>query len=269
MLLARRSRRPRCCAGLPRVHPAGAGRPQRLLRLPPRAARAALPRGAPPAKGVRHRLVLGSAARRRRPRRSRRCWTPCPAAPARGPGDAARRAAEHVRRALPAWRSVVLAGGLRQRDSRRSGRGRTRSSAPSCRRRQSTMHLYPIDGAAHDVDPNDTAFSYRDAQVGDRVSPASTPIRQTRMRSDSGRVDYFEALHPYSAGGAYVNMMMDEGQERVRASYGELRPPRAHQGSVRPAEPLPRQPEHPAAGVARRRWPFGRPRRGGRLMCAF
>ena len=32
-------------------------------------------------------------------------------------------------------------------------------------------------------------------------------------------VDYFEALHPYSAGGAYVNMMMDEGQERVRASY--------------------------------------------------
>ena len=31
--------------------------------------------------------------------------------------------------------------------------------------------------------------------------------------------DYWEALHPYSAGGAYVNMMMDEGQERVRASY--------------------------------------------------
>jgi hypothetical protein len=34
-------------------------------------------------------------------------------------------------------------------------------------------------------------------------------------------VGYHEALHPYSAGGAYVNMMMDEGQERVRASYGE------------------------------------------------
>jgi hypothetical protein len=34
-------------------------------------------------------------------------------------------------------------------------------------------------------------------------------------------IDYFEALHPYSAGGAYVNMMMDEGQERVRASYRE------------------------------------------------
>ena len=30
---------------------------------------------------------------------------------------------------------------------------------------------------------------------------------------------YSEALHPYSAGGAYVNMMMDEGQERVKAAY--------------------------------------------------
>ena len=34
-------------------------------------------------------------------------------------------------------------------------------------------------------------------------------------------VGYQEALHPYSAGGAYLNMIMDEGQERVRAAYGE------------------------------------------------
>jgi FAD/FMN-containing dehydrogenase len=31
---------------------------------------------------------------------------------------------------------------------------------------------------------------------------------------------YWETLHPHSAGGAYVNMMMEEGQERVRAAYG-------------------------------------------------
>jgi FAD/FMN-containing dehydrogenase len=31
---------------------------------------------------------------------------------------------------------------------------------------------------------------------------------------------YWDAVHPYSAGGAYVNFMMDEGQERVRATYG-------------------------------------------------
>ena len=83
---------------------------------------------------------------------------------------------------------------------------------------KSTMHLYPIDGAAHDLGPSDTAWSYRDA-TGARSSPASTPTRRTSTRSGSWSVDYFEALHPYSAGGAYVNMMMDEGQERVRASY--------------------------------------------------
>ena len=33
-------------------------------------------------------------------------------------------------------------------------------------------------------------------------------------------VGYWEALHPYSAGGAYVNFMMDEGQDRVKATYG-------------------------------------------------
>jgi FAD/FMN-containing dehydrogenase len=32
-------------------------------------------------------------------------------------------------------------------------------------------------------------------------------------------VRYWEALHPHSAGGAYVNFMMDEGQERVQATY--------------------------------------------------
>ncbi len=32
-------------------------------------------------------------------------------------------------------------------------------------------------------------------------------------------MNYWEAVHPYSMGGAYVNMMMDEGQERVQAAY--------------------------------------------------
>jgi len=32
-------------------------------------------------------------------------------------------------------------------------------------------------------------------------------------------VDYWNALHPYSAGGAYVNSLMEEGQERVQATY--------------------------------------------------
>jgi FAD/FMN-containing dehydrogenase len=83
---------------------------------------------------------------------------------------------------------------------------------------KSTMHLYPIDGAAHDVGPSDTAWSYRDARYGAvfaGVDPDPANVEAIRRWS----VEYQDALHPYSAGGAYVNMMMDEGQERVRASY--------------------------------------------------
>jgi FAD binding domain/Berberine and berberine like len=85
---------------------------------------------------------------------------------------------------------------------------------------KSTMHLYPIDGAAHDIGPEDTAWRYRDANWGSVfVGVDSDPANAGKMRDWT--IDYFEALHPYSAGGAYVNMMMDEGQERVRASYGD------------------------------------------------
>jgi len=84
---------------------------------------------------------------------------------------------------------------------------------------KSTMHMYPIDGAAHDVDSSDTPWDYRDAKWGSvfaGVDPDPANVGEITKWS----IDYFEALHPFSAGGAYVNMMMDEGQERVRASYG-------------------------------------------------
>jgi len=83
---------------------------------------------------------------------------------------------------------------------------------------KSTMHLYPIDGAAHDVGSSDTAWSYRDAKWATTYAGVDAdPANVDAIRKWS--IDYFEALHPYSAGGAYVNMMMDEGQDRVRASY--------------------------------------------------
>jgi hypothetical protein len=85
---------------------------------------------------------------------------------------------------------------------------------------KSTMHLYPIDGAAHDVGPADTPWAYRDARWGS-VFAGVDPDPANAESIRSWCVDYFEALHPYSAGGAYVNMMMDEGQDRVRASYGD------------------------------------------------
>jgi FAD/FMN-containing dehydrogenase len=85
---------------------------------------------------------------------------------------------------------------------------------------QSTMHLYPIDGAGADPAPDATAWNYRGARYGSVIvgvdpDPANKPELVAWAR------DYWEDLHPFSAGGAYVNMMMhDEGPDRVRASYG-------------------------------------------------
>lgn len=84
---------------------------------------------------------------------------------------------------------------------------------------QSSMHLYPIDGAAHRPSNSDTPWNYRDANwssviVGVDPDPANADLIK------KWTVDYWEALHPHSAGGAYVNFMMDEGQERVQATYG-------------------------------------------------
>ncbi len=80
------------------------------------------------------------------------------------------------------------------------------------------MHLYPIDGAAGRVAKGDTAFSYRDAKLAEVIvgvdpDPANNPRLIAWAR------DYWAALHPYSAGGAYVNMMMDEGEDKVKAAY--------------------------------------------------
>ena len=84
---------------------------------------------------------------------------------------------------------------------------------------QSTMHLYPIDGAAHRVRNGDTAFSYRDARYG-QVIVGVDPDPANNDRMTAWAREYHDALHPHSAGGAYVNMMMhDEGPDRVRASY--------------------------------------------------
>lgn len=83
---------------------------------------------------------------------------------------------------------------------------------------QSTMHLYPIDGAAHRAKPADTPFSYRDARWAE-VMVGVSPDAQDAPKISAWTKSYWDALHPYSAGGAYVNMMMEEGDERIRASY--------------------------------------------------
>ncbi len=84
---------------------------------------------------------------------------------------------------------------------------------------QSTMHLYPVNGAASKVSKKDTAWNYRSSTwamviVGVDSSPSNKEIV-------SWATKYWEAMHPFSAGGAYVNFMMEEGEDRVKATYGD------------------------------------------------
>jgi FAD/FMN-containing dehydrogenase len=84
---------------------------------------------------------------------------------------------------------------------------------------QSTMHLYPVDGAASRVSSEATAWAYRDAKWGQvMVGVDHDPAKADELKEWT--IAYWEALHPHSMGGAYVNMMMEEGNDRIRATYG-------------------------------------------------
>ena len=84
----------------------------------------------------------------------------------------------------------------------------------------STTHMYPVDGAAGRIDDDATAWAHRDAkwvQVIAGIDP--DPATADTIRTWAS--DYWDALSPYSTGGGYVNMMMVEGEDRVKATYGE------------------------------------------------
>jgi FAD/FMN-containing dehydrogenase len=81
-----------------------------------------------------------------------------------------------------------------------------------------TMHLYPINGACHNVGADDTAFSYRHATF----APVIVAAWQDRA-VDAERIgwvrDYHAAIAPYSEPGGYVNFMADDDGARVRDNY--------------------------------------------------
>jgi hypothetical protein len=82
----------------------------------------------------------------------------------------------------------------------------------------SQMHLYPISGAASRVSNEATPWAYRDAKYAGVIVGVS-PNPEDADKITNWCKDYWEALHPYSSGGAYSNFMMNEGQDRVKASY--------------------------------------------------
>jgi FAD/FMN-containing dehydrogenase len=82
----------------------------------------------------------------------------------------------------------------------------------------SLMHLYPVDGAVHRVAPSETAWSFRDA-TWSMVIAGIDPDPGKAGALTAWAKGYWEAMRPYTMGGAYVNFMMDEGLDRVKATY--------------------------------------------------
>lgn len=82
----------------------------------------------------------------------------------------------------------------------------------------SQMHLYPINGAVSQIANDETAWAYRDAHYSG-VIVGIDPNPDQAGSITKWCKDYWEELHPYSSGGAYINFMMNEGQDRIRASY--------------------------------------------------
>jgi FAD/FMN-containing dehydrogenase len=83
----------------------------------------------------------------------------------------------------------------------------------------STMHLYPVDGSAHRVTPDSTAFSHRDALWSGVFAGIDDDPANAKLVRD-WCVDYWTEMHPHSMGGGYVNFIgADEGTDRVQATY--------------------------------------------------
>lgn len=83
----------------------------------------------------------------------------------------------------------------------------------------STMHLYPTDGAAKEVKTDATPWNFRNANWS-QVIVGVDPDPANKEKITNWTKSYYDAIHPYSAGAAYVNFMMEEGEDRIKASYG-------------------------------------------------
>jgi FAD/FMN-containing dehydrogenase len=90
--------------------------------------------------------------------------------------------------------------------------------------RFSSPHSYTLlghmGGAIRARSDDETAFAGRDAEFTININCAA--IDPARYEGDRAWVQrWFDALIPHSTGGVYVNFMGDEGDDRVRAAYGE------------------------------------------------
>jgi FAD/FMN-containing dehydrogenase len=81
------------------------------------------------------------------------------------------------------------------------------------------VHLYPINGACHDVPSDATAFGHRDARYA-CVIAGMWPDPADNAANTAWVQDYHAALAPHSLAGGYVNFASADDQAKVRDNFG-------------------------------------------------
>src|SRR3989475_10852636 len=84
----------------------------------------------------------------------------------------------------------------------------------------STMHIYPINGAVHDVPADATAFGHREAKYATVIAGMWPDPAQNKANTKWVR-DYYADLAPHSEKGGYVNFAAGDDADRVGANYGK------------------------------------------------
>jgi len=81
-------------------------------------------------------------------------------------------------------------------------------------------HFYPIDGAVHDKNSTDTPWEHRDATWSMVIAAIDKDPNKADKLKDWA-TNYWKAIHPFNMERAYINFMMEEGENRIKATYGE------------------------------------------------
>jgi FAD/FMN-containing dehydrogenase len=88
---------------------------------------------------------------------------------------------------------------------------------------RSYVIVFQLGGALARVGEHDTAFGQRDAAHDVNINAVWLPDDPARDEHVRWARECYAALEPFATGRTYVNFLADEGQQRVRAAYGEER----------------------------------------------
>jgi FAD/FMN-containing dehydrogenase len=86
---------------------------------------------------------------------------------------------------------------------------------------RSYVIVFQLGGALAQVGEHETAYGQRDAAHNVNINAVWLPDDPARDQHVRWARECYAALEPFATGRAYVNFLADEGQQRVRAAYGE------------------------------------------------